>query len=40
MSLNWQKMTIICTVEELSSYKIHKLGRMYVTAAPDVHKLS
>ncbi len=41
-SLNWQKMTIICTVEELSScpYKIHKLGRMYATAAPDVHKLS
>ncbi len=35
-SLNWQKMTIICTVEELSScpYKIHKLGRMYATAAP------
>ncbi len=32
-SLNWQKMTIICTVEELSScpYKIHKLGRMYAT---------
>ncbi len=29
-------------VEELSScpYKIYKLGRMYATAAPDVHKLS
>ncbi len=38
-SLNWQKMTIICTVEKLSTcpYKIHKLGRMYATAAPDVH---
>ncbi len=42
MSLNWQNDHNLHggRIIVLSYTTIYKLGRMYVTAAPDVHKLS